>query len=155
MKDEKDLTIVNAFQTFLKDSVRKPNKIWVHKGSGLYNGSFKKWLKGYDIEMYSTHNGGKSFIAERFIRTFKNKIYKYMTSISKNLYINKLDDIVNECNNTYHKTIKMNSIDVKDNTYVNTDKELNHKDPKFKEYQNTKTFLLNAILQIALKKICD
>ena len=55
------------------------------------------------VEMYSTHNEGKSVVAERFIRTLKNKIYKYMTSISKNMYIDKLDEIVNKCNNTYHE----------------------------------------------------
>ena len=82
--------------------------------------------------MYSTHNEGKSVVAERFIRTLKNKIYKYMTSISKNVYIDKLDDIVDECNNTYHTTIKMKPIDVKYNTYINADKEINNKDPKFK-----------------------
>ena len=82
--------------------------------------------------MYSTHKEGKSVVAERFIRMLKRKIYKYMTSISKNVYINKLDDIVNEYNNTYHTTIKMKPIDVKDNTYINTDKETNDKDPKFK-----------------------
>ena len=82
--------------------------------------------------MYSTHNEGKSVVAERFIRTLKSKIYKYMTSISKNVYIDKLDDIVYEYNNTYHTTIKMKPIDVKDNTYINTSKEINNKDPKFK-----------------------
>ena len=82
--------------------------------------------------MYSTHNEGKSVVAERCIRTLKDKIYKYMTSISKNAYIDKLDDIVNEYNNTYHRTIKMMHIDVKDNTYINIDKEVNDKDPKFK-----------------------
>ena len=82
--------------------------------------------------MYSTHNEGKSVVAERFIRTFKNMIYKCMTSTSKNVYIDKLDDIVNEYNSTYHRTIKMKPIDVKDNTYINTDKEVNDKDPKFK-----------------------
>ena len=81
--------------------------------------------------MYSTHNERKSVVAERFIRTLKNKIYKYMTSISKNVYINKLDDIVNEYNNTYHRTIKMKPIDVKGNTYINNDKDVNEKDPKF------------------------
>ena len=99
--------------------------------------------------MYSTHNEGKSVVAERFIRMLKSKIYKYMTSISKNVYINKLDDIVNEYNNTYHTTIKMKPIDVKDNTYINTDKDINNKEPK---YLNTKTFLLKATLQIGLKK---
>ena len=82
--------------------------------------------------MYSTHNEGKSVVAERFIRTLKSKIYKYMTSISKNVYIDKLDDIVNEYNNAYHTTSKMKPIDVKNNTYINTDKEINNKNPKFK-----------------------
>ena len=82
--------------------------------------------------MYSTHNEGKSVVAERFIRMLKSKIYKHMTSISKNMYIDKLDDIVNEYNNVYHTTIKMKPIDVKDNTYINTDKGTNDKDPKFK-----------------------
>ena len=82
--------------------------------------------------MYSTNNEGKTVVAERFIRTLKSKIYKYMTSISKNAHINKLDDIVDEYNNTYHTTIKMKSIDVEDNTYINTDKKTNDKDPKFK-----------------------
>ena len=71
-------------------------------------------------------------VAERFIRTLKSKIYKRMTSISKNVYIDKLNDIVDKYNNTYHNTIKMKPIDVKDNTYINTDKEINNKDPKFK-----------------------
>ena len=82
--------------------------------------------------MYSTYNEGTSVLAERFFRTLKSKIYKYMTSISKNDYIDKLDDIVNEYNNTYHTTIKMKPIDVKDNTYINTNKETNDKHPKFK-----------------------
>ena len=81
--------------------------------------------------MYSTHNEGKSVVAERFIRTLKGKIYKYMTSISKNVYIDKLDDIVDEYNNTYHTTIKMKPADIKDNTYINADKEINNKDSKF------------------------
>ena len=82
--------------------------------------------------MYSTHNEGKSVVAKRFIRTLKSKIYKYMTSISKNVYIDKSDDIVDKYNNAYHTTIKMKPIDVKDNTYINTDKETNDKDPEFK-----------------------
>ena len=80
--------------------------------------------------MYSIHNEGKSVVAERFIRTLKNKIYKYMMAISKNVYIDKLDDVLNEYNNTY-RTIKMKPIDVKDNTYIDFEKEVN-KDPKFK-----------------------
>ena len=69
-----------------------------------------------DIEIYSIHDEGKSVVTERFIRKLKNKIYKYMTSISKNVYVDKLDDIVNKYNNTYHSTIKMKPVDVKSNT---------------------------------------
>ena len=132
MKNEKGVSIVNAFKSILKKSNRKPNKIWVDKGGKFYNNSFKKWLQEKDIAMYSTHNEGKSVVVERFIRTIKNTIYKYITSISKNVYIDKLDDIVNEYNNTYHRRIKMNPVDFKDNTYVNIDKKINDKDPKFK-----------------------
>ena len=132
LKDKKGISIVNGFQKILNDSKRKPNKIWVDKGSEFYNNSFKKWLKDNDIEMHSIHNEGKSVVAERFIRTLKNKIYKYMTSITKNVYIDKLDDILNKYNNRYHRTIKMTSVDVKDNTYRNFEKEVNAKDPIFK-----------------------
>ena len=82
--------------------------------------------------MYSTHNEGKSVLAERFIRTLENKIYKYMNLISKNVYIDKLDEIVNKYNNTYWSTIKWKSSDVKSSTYVDSSKEINYKDPKFK-----------------------
>ena len=92
----KGVCIVDAFQKILDKSGLKPNKIWVDKWSEFYNNYFKKWLKDNDIEMYSIHNEGKSVVAERFIRTLKTKIYKYMTATSKNVYINKLDDIVNE-----------------------------------------------------------
>ena len=126
------MSIVTAFQSILKQSNRKPNKIWVDKSSEFYNAAFKKWLQDNDIVMHSTHNEGKSVVAEKFIRTLKSKIYKYMTSISKNVYIDKLDDIVDEYNNTYHTSTKMKPIDVKDNIYTNTDKEINNKDPKFK-----------------------
>ena len=94
LKDKKGISIVTAFQSILKQSNRKPNKIWIDKGSEFYNASFKKWLRDNDIVMSSTHNEGKSVVAERFIRTLKSKIYKYITSISKNVYIDKLDDIV-------------------------------------------------------------
>ena len=82
--------------------------------------------------MYSIHNEGKSVVAEIFIRTLKTKIYKYMTSLSKNVYIDKLDDIVGEYNNTYHRTIKMKPTEVKDNTYIDFKKGVNVRDPKFK-----------------------
>ena len=116
----------------MKESDRKPNEIWVDRGSQFYNNSFRKWLKDNDIEMYSINNEGKSVVAERFIRTLKNKIYKCMTSISKNVYIDELDDIVDEYNNTYYRTIKMKPIDVKDDTYIDFEKEVNDKNPKCK-----------------------
>ena len=82
--------------------------------------------------MYLLHNEGKSVVAERSIRTLKTKIYNYMTSVSKNVCINKLDHIVDEYSITYHRTIKMIPVDVEDNTYVDSKKEVNDKDPKFK-----------------------
>ena len=82
--------------------------------------------------MYSTNNEEKSVFTERLIRTLKNKIYKYMTAISKNVYIDKLDNIVKEYNNTYHTSTKMKPADVKDNTDIDVKKEINDKDPKFK-----------------------
>ena len=75
--------------------LKNQKKIWLDKGSAFYNSSFKKQLKDNDIKMYSTYDKGKSVIAERFIKTLKTKIYKYVTSISKNVYIDKLDGIVN------------------------------------------------------------
>ena len=112
--------------------MRKPNKIRADKGSEFYNSSFKKCLKDNDIEMYLTHNEGKSVVAERFIRTLKSKIYKYMTAASKNVYFDKLDDIINQYNNAYHRTIKIKPIEVKDNTYIGSIKEVNDKDSEFK-----------------------
>ena len=132
LKDKKGVSIVNAFQKILDGSNRKPIKIWVDKGSEFYNNCFKKWLKDNDVEMCSIHNERKSVVTERFIRTFKIKICKYMTSVSKNVYIDKLDNIVSKYNNTYHRTIKMKSVDVKDNAYIDSKKEVNGEDPKFK-----------------------
>ena len=82
----------------------------------------KSFLHNNDIEMYSTHNEGKSVIGERFIRTLKNKIYKYMTSISKNVYIDILDDIVNKYNNAYNNTNEMRPVDVKSSKYIDSSK---------------------------------
>ena len=87
-------------------------------------------LQGIDIEMYSTYNEGKFVVAQRFISIWKNKVHKYMTSISRNVYSDKLDDIVHKYNNTYHSTIKMKPVDVKSSIYINSSKEINYKDPK-------------------------
>ena len=152
LKDKKGVSILDAFQKILDDLDRKPNKIWVDKGNEFYNNSFKKWLQDNNIEMYSIHNQGKSVVVERLIRTLKTKIYKYMTLVSKN--VDKLDYIVGEYNNAYHRTIKMKLVDVKDNTYIDFKKEVNDKNPKFKvgEFLNTKVFLLKDTHQTCLKK---
>ena len=122
LKDKKGISIVNAFNKIIKQSNRKPNKIWVDQRGKFYNHVFKKWLSGNDIIMYSTFNEGKSVVVERFIRTLKNKLYKHVTSIGKNVYYDVLDDIVNEYNNTKHSTIKMKPNDVKnDNKRVYID----------------------------------
>ena len=116
LKYKKGVGIANAFQKILNDSIKlesksseansrehKPNKIWVDKGIEFYNNSSKKWLKDSDIEMYLTHNGGKYVVAERFIRTLKTKTCKYITSLSKNVSVDKLDDKINEYNNTNYR----------------------------------------------------
>ena len=157
LKDKKGISTVNAFQSVLNKSKRKPYKIWVDKGSVFYNASFKKWLQDNDVVMYSTNNEGKSVVDERFIRTLKSKIYKYMTSISKNVYIDKLNAMVNKHNNTYHSTIKMKPIDVHDNSILILIKKLIIKILNLKlvimlEFQSIKTYLLKGICLIGVKK---
>ena len=101
LKYKKGVSIVNAFNKIIKQSnSRKPIKIWVDQGSEFYNNVFKKWLSDNDIIMYSTYNEGKPVVVEIFIRTLKNKLYKHMTAIGKNVYYDVLDDAVNEYNNT-------------------------------------------------------
>ena len=92
----------------------------------------KSWLQDNDIEMYSTYNERTSAVAEIFIRNLKNKIYKYVTSTSKNGFVDELGDIVNKYNNTCHSTINMKPVDVKFSTYIDFGIENNDKDPKFK-----------------------
>ena len=130
LKDKKGISIVNAFNKIIKQSNRKPNKICVDQRSEFYNRIFKKWLSVNDINMYSTFNEDKSVVAERFIRTLKNILYKHTTATGKNVYYDILDDVVNEYNNTKHITIKMKPKDVGDNTRVYID-ELNEKDSRF------------------------
>ena len=131
LKDKNGIRIVNEFNKIIKQCNRKPNKIWVDQGGEFYNNVFKKWLSDNDIIMYSTYNEGKLVVAERFIRTLKNKLYKHMTATGKNVYYDVLDDLVNKYNNTKHSTIKMKPIDVRDNERVYID-EHNEKDIRFK-----------------------
>ena len=131
-KKQKGVTIANAFQKILDKLKRKPNKIWADQGSEFYNSQFKKFLKDNNIEMYSKYNEGNSVVAEIFIKTLKNKIYKHMTAVSKDVYFDVLDDIVNKYNNTFHRTIKMRPIDVKSNCCAEQNVDSNEIDPKFK-----------------------
>ena len=118
LKNKKGDSVVEGFQSILNKSKRKPNEIWVDHGSEFYNNKFKKFFLKNHIEMYSTNNEGISVAAERFIKTLKNKIYKHMTAICKNVYFDVLDDIVNEYNNTIHNSIKMKPKYVKNYTFV-------------------------------------
>ena len=138
LKDKKAVKTINAFQKILKESNGKPYNICVEKGSEFYNRSMKSWLEKNATEMYSTHNEGKSIVAARIIRTLKNKMYKYMASISKNVYIDKFDEIVNEYYNAYHSPFEMKPADVKSNTYINSSKEINDNDHKFKVCDHVK-----------------
>ena len=138
LKNKKRETIVEGFQKILNSSNRKPNKIWVDHGSEFYNNKFKSFLKENEIEMYSTFNGGKSVVAERFIKTLKNKIYKHMTTTGKNVYFNDLDDIVKKYNNTVHSSTKMKPKDVPDDSFVEYSEETNKKSPKFKVGDNVR-----------------
>ena len=97
LKDKKGTSIVNAFQKIISEG-RKPNKKWVDQSSEFYNNSFKDLLKINNTEMYSIYNEGKSVVAKTFIRTLKNKIFKRMAAISKNIYFDALDDIVDKYN---------------------------------------------------------
>ena len=129
---------------------------WI-KAREFYNRSIKSGLQNNDIEMYSTRNEGKSVVAERFVRILKDKMYKYMTSISKNMYIDKVGHIVNKYNNTYHSTIKITHVDIKPSTYIGFNKKIIRKIPNLKlvtmsGYRNIKTSLEKVTLQVAQKK---
>ena len=132
LKDKKGISIVNAFDKIIKQSERKPNKIWVDQGSEYYNNNFKKWSSGNNIIMYSTYNEGKSVVAERFIRILRNKLYKHMTATGKNVYYDVLDDVVSKYNNTKHSTINMKTIDVGNNNKRVYIDEHNEKRSRFK-----------------------
>ena len=126
------ITIANAFKKNSDSSKRKPSKIWLDQNGEFYNKLFKRFLGRNKIETYSRYNEGKSVVAERFIRTLKNKIFKHMTAVVKNVYFDVLHDIFNKYNNTVHRTIKMKPIDVISHSYDEYKEDSNEKDPKFK-----------------------
>ena len=134
LKDKRWISIVKAFQKTISEGSAaeskggcKPNKMWVDQSGEFYNKLFKRFLEISNIEMYSTYNEGKFVVAERFIRTLKNKIFKPMTAVSKNVYFYVLDDIVNKYNNTVHRTIKMKPIDVTSDSHAQHNEDSNEK----------------------------
>ena len=131
LKAKREIDIANAFQKIISE-LRKPNKIWVDQRGEFYNNVFKSFLKINNIKMYSTYNEGKSAVAERFIRTSKNKILKRMAAVSKNVYFNLLDDIANKYENAVHRSIKMKPINVTSNSYAEYNEDSNVTKPKFK-----------------------
>ena len=131
LKDKRGISIINAFQKIISEG-RKPNKIQVVQGSKFYNELLKRFLKINNIEMYSTYNEGKYVVAERFIRTLKNKIFKHMAAVSRNVYFDVLDIIVDKYNNTVYRSIKMKPMDVTSNFYAEYNEDANEKDTKFK-----------------------
>ena len=107
LKDKRGISIVNSFKKIVSKGC-KPNKIWVGRGGEFYNNLLKTFLKINKIEMYSTRNEGKSAVAERLVKTLKNKLFKHMTAVLKNVCFHALEDVVNKYNNTIHRTIKTN-----------------------------------------------
>ena len=131
LKDKRGITIVNAFQRIISKG-RMPNRIWVDQGGEFCNNLFQRFLKINNMEMYSTYDEGKSVVAERIIKTLKNKVFKHMTAVSKNVYFYVLDVVVNKYNNTVHRTIKMKPVDVISDSLAEYSEDFNEKDPKFK-----------------------
>ena len=156
-KNQRGISIVQAFQRIISKG-RKPNKTWGDQGGEFYNNLFKRFLKINNTEMYSTYNERKSVVAESLIRTLKNKIFRHMAAVSKKIYFDVLEDIVNKYNNTVHRTI--NQLTLHPIVMLNTMKILTKTIPNLKlvivsvsEYQNTKTSLLKDTLKIGQKKL--
>ena len=105
LEDKKGKTVLNVFIKKLNESNRKPNKLWVDQGREFYNKLLQRLLDNNDILMYSTHNEGKSVIAERFIKTLKAKIYKKITTNDSKSYFPYLNKLVDQNNNIYHHYI--------------------------------------------------
>ena len=131
LKDKKGISIINAFQKIISKG-RKPNKIWIDQGGEFYNNLLKRFFKINNIEMYSTYKKEKFVVAERFIKTLKNRIFNHMTAASNNIYFDVLDDIVNRCSKIVHRTIKMKPIEVTFDFYSEYNENSNQNKPKFK-----------------------
>ena len=131
LKDKRAISIVKAFQKIISKGC-KSNKIWFDQSGEFYNNLFKSFLKTNNIEMYSTYNEGKPALAERFIRTLKNKIFKHMAAVSKIFYFDVLDNFVDKYNNKVHRKIKMKPIEVTSDSYAQYNEDFDVIKPKFK-----------------------
>ena len=156
LKDKRRISVVNAFQKIISKG-QKPKKVQVDSGGEFYNKLFKRFLKINSTEIFSTCNEGKSVVAERFIRTLKIKIFKHVTTVSKNVYFDVLDDIINKYNNKVHKTMKMKLIYVTSDSYADYNQDSNKKILNLKlvimaEHKKTKKFLLWDTPKIQQKK---
>ena len=128
LKDKKGSSITTAFADIIKTYKRKPEYLWVDKGSEFYNKTFKEWLLQNDIELYSTFNEGKAVIIERFNRTLKSRMYKQFTIQNNTIWYNIIDKLVDEYNKTKHGSIKL--------TPVEASKKKNHGLVYFNLYGN-------------------
>ena len=133
LKNKNGISITNAFKTIVMKSNRKPEFLWVDKGSEFYNKTFKEWLKLNNIDIYSTYNDGKAVVIERFNRTLKTRMYKQFTIQNNTIWYNILDDLVKKYNNTRHSSIKM--------TPVEASKNKNQGTVYFNLYGNMKSLL--------------
>ena len=104
--DKTGNSIVNAFDKIIKQSNRKPDKLWVDQGSEFFNRVMDNWLKNNNIERYTTYNEGKAVVVERFNRTIKTKMWKYFSANNTYNYISVLDELIRKYNNSHHRSIK-------------------------------------------------
>jgi len=140
LKNKSATTVLDAVKKIISESERSPENFWVDRGTEWYNKSFQDYIKSQDMKMYSTHGESKAVVAERFIKTIKDKIYKYFTSEQTHNWIKVLPGLVKTYNNTKHSTIKMTPVEAsKDKNQIpvflnltKPNKKRDNLEPKFK-----------------------
>ena len=152
MTDKKAKTVIGYFNSIVKESKHKPNKLWVDKGREFYNILMQTWLADNDILMYLIYNEGKPVVTERFTRILKRKIYKKMKTRNSCSYLDYLDRLVDEYNNTYHRSIGKSPIHA-DYSALTEEIETGYKTPKFEEGDRIKTTKLKNFLAKLTPKI--
>ena len=151
LEDKKGKTVLNVFIAIVNESNCKPNKLRVYQGRELYNKSMREWFNNNDILMLSTHNEGKSVIAERFIKTLKSKIFKRMAANGRKSYLSYLNKLVDEYNNTYHHFTKKKPINA-DYSALAENIETNPKATEFKVNDRMRiTEYKNILVKVTLK----